>query len=116
VASRNANNSSNSLNTTTTTTTNTTNTIHAQTYYAINGTQLDSEEQNQVHQMIQFFRSKSMDYRGPHDQAFSLQAPNTGKWFLDSEPFLRWKDETKKGTARFLACQGSPGAGKTVMR
>jgi hypothetical protein len=61
--------------------------------------------------MVEFFRSKSIDYRAPHDQALSSYKEGTCSWFLGSDRYLRWKS----GATRNLACPGIPGAGKTVM-
>lgn len=49
---------------------------------------------------------------GPqHSLHRDKQQPGTGKWFLGSSEYQRWRDEN----TRVLLCQGIPGAGKTII-
>jgi hypothetical protein len=61
--------------------------------------------------MINFFRSNSVDYRVFHDIAYSLHTPGTGKWLLNSSLYQDWRERKFKT----FSCIGIPGAGKTVM-
>jgi nucleoside phosphorylase len=46
-----------------------------------------------------------------HDDVFSLRAPHTGHWLLESPTYQEWI----QGNGRVLFCPGIPGAGKTIL-
>lgn len=46
-----------------------------------------------------------------HDDVFSLRAPDTGHWLLESAAYQEWI----QGSGRVLFCPGIPGAGKTIL-
>jgi hypothetical protein len=48
-----------------------------------------------------------------HAAAQAKHEPGTGKWFIDSEDFISWKEN--KIRSRSLWLQGIPGAGKTIL-
>ncbi|PBK68993.1 hypothetical protein ARMSODRAFT_886856, partial [Armillaria solidipes] len=52
-----------------------------------------------------------LNFRAVQSEIYSRRVGGTGRWFLESEKFLRWVD----GTESCLWCPGNPGVGKTVL-
>ncbi|KAK0442337.1 ankyrin repeat-containing domain protein [Armillaria borealis] len=52
-----------------------------------------------------------LNFRAVQSEIYSRRVDGTGRWFLESEKFLRWVD----GTESCLWCPGNPGVGKTVL-
>ncbi|CCX34027.1 Similar to Ankyrin repeat domain-containing protein 50; acc. no. Q9ULJ7 [Pyronema omphalodes CBS 100304] len=48
-----------------------------------------------------------------HQDVRSKRLPNTGNWFLDSETFRKWRDNSEE--VNIFVCYGIPGAGKTII-
>jgi hypothetical protein len=51
------------------------------------------------------------DHETSHSAARKQHEVGTGKWFIESEEYSRWKDEQNS----FLWLYGIPGCGKTVL-
>lgn len=52
-----------------------------------------------------------INFGAHHSTIRDKRQPGTGKWFLDSDEYLTWRDKNGK----VLFCQGIPGAGKTTL-
>src|ERR1700748_3870363 len=52
-----------------------------------------------------------IDFAPQQHDIISRRHENTGQWFLDSPEFTTWL----QGSNKTLFCQGTPGAGKTMM-
>jgi Cdc6-like AAA superfamily ATPase len=52
-----------------------------------------------------------VDYGPRQHYLLSIRQPGTGRWFLDSEEFRTWLQNSK----HTLFCPGIPGAGKTIL-
>ncbi|KAK3178595.1 hypothetical protein OEA41_000732 [Lepraria neglecta] len=52
-----------------------------------------------------------LDFRKHHASASEARAEGTGRWFLDSSEYTRWREDTHET----LFCPGIPGAGKTII-
>ncbi|KAJ7111440.1 ankyrin repeat-containing domain protein [Mycena epipterygia] len=47
----------------------------------------------------------------PHGSPTELACPGTGKWFLDSDVYVRWRTNAPS----LLWCRGKPGVGKSIL-
>ncbi|KAI5816225.1 hypothetical protein BZA77DRAFT_247284, partial [Pyronema omphalodes] len=54
-----------------------------------------------------------LDPQTRHKYLQSKRVPQTGNWFLKTEEFRKWRDDS--GGVKILGCYGVPGAGKTFI-